>query len=163
LIRNGEIRLVGIEGEALGVVSSEEGLKQAQEAGLDLVEIAPQASPPVCRIMDFGKFLYEQTKKEKEAKKKQRNIDLKEIKVRSKIDVHDYETKLRNAVRFLSRGDKVKVSMMFRGREMAHTDIGLTLVKRLVADLEEHGVVERNTGLEGNSITVVIAPHKAKS
>ncbi|MBI4550207.1 MAG: translation initiation factor IF-3, partial [Candidatus Omnitrophica bacterium] len=145
-------------GDQLGVVPVEEGIRRAEEAGLDLVEVAPEATPPVCRVMDFGKYIYSLDKKEKEAKKKQKVFDVKEIKIGLKIDEHDYQTKLRNAVRFLTRGDKVKFTMIFRGREMAHVDLGQRVIARLVLDLEEYGEVEKNMGLEGNAMVLLFAP-----
>ncbi len=161
-IRVREIRLVGPNGEQVGIVSAEEGLRKAEEAGLDLVEVAPEAVPPVCRIMDFGKYIYGLEKKEKEAKKKQKVFDVKEIKISLKIEAHDYQTKLRNAIRFLNRGDKVKFTMIFRGREMAHVDLGRKVIARLVVDLEEVGVIEKNMGLEGNVMTLLFGPKKQK-
>lgn len=152
--------MIGPNGDQYGVVTSEEGLRRAEEAGLDLVEVAPEANPPVCRIMDFGKYLYSLEKKEKEAKKKQKVFDVKEIKISLKIGEHDYQTKLRNAIRFLTRGDKVKFTMIFRGREMAHVDLGRKMIARLIADLEEYGSVEKNLGLEGNVIVVLFGPKK---
>lgn len=161
-IRAREIRLIGVNGEQVGIVPVAEGLKRAQEAESDLVEVASQANPPVCRIMDYGKYLYMLTKKEKEAKKKQKVFEVKEIKISSKIEQHDYETKLRNAIRFLSRGDKVKFTMFFRGRELAHVDLGQRVIRRMIADLEEYGQVERNTGLEGSLIIVLVTPKPTK-
>ncbi len=152
--------MIGANGDQFGVVPTEEGIRKAEEAGLDLVEVAPEASPPVCRIMDFGKYVYSLEKKEREAKKKQKVFDVKEIKISSKIGTHDYQTKLRNAIRFLSRGDKVKFTMMFRGREMAHVDLGQRVISRLTADLEEYGLVEKNAGLEGNTIIILLGPKK---
>ena len=161
-IRVREIRLIGPNGDPCGVVPTEEGLRRAEEAGLDLVEVAPEANPPVCRVMDFGKYVYMLEKKEKEAKKKQKVFDVKEIKISSKIEEHDYQTKLRNAIRFLMRGDKVKFTMMFRGREMAHVNLGQKIIQRLVVDLDEYSQVEKNTGLEGNTIIVLLGPRKKK-
>ena len=161
-IRVREIRLVGPNGEQVGIVTAEEGLRKAEEAGLDLVEVAPEAVPPVCRIMDFGKYLYSLEKKEKEAKKKQKVFDVKEIKISLKIEEHDYQTKLRNAIRFLNRGDKVKFTMIFRGREMAHVDLGRKVIARMLTDLDEFGLIEKNAGLEGNVLTLLCAPKKQK-
>lgn len=141
----------------------EEGLRRAREAGLDLVEVAPDAKPPVCRVMNFGKYLYGLNKKEKEAKKKQKVIEVKEIKLTSKIGEHDYQTKLRSAIRFLSRGDKVKVRMFFRGREVTHADLGVKIIERFLTDLEDYGMVEKRTGLLGNNFLVLIAPKPTKS
>lgn len=162
-IRAREVRVIGINGEQLGVLQVADGVRRAQEAGSDLVEVAPLANPPVCRIMDYGKYLYSLAKKEKEARKKQKTFDVKEVKISSKIEQHDYETKLRNAIRFLSRGDKVKCTMFFRGREIAHADLGAKVIQRFVSDLDEYGLVERNTGLEGSMITVLFAPKPAKA
>lgn len=161
-IRAREIRVIGINGEQLGVLPVADAIRKAQEAGSDLVEVAPQAEPPVCRIMDYGKYLYALAKKEKEARKKQKVFDVKEIKISSKIEQHDYDTKLRNAVRFLSRGDKVKFTMFFRGREMAHVDLGQRVIQRVITDLDEYGMVERNHGLEGSMITILFAPKTSK-
>lgn len=162
-IRAKEVRLVDAEGNQVGVVSVPEALRLAQEAELDLVEVAPEANPPVCRIINFGKFKYSLEKKEKEGKKKNKGSDIKEVKIGVKIGQHDYDTKLRNAVRFLSRGDKVKVTMWFRGREAAHAELGKEVIYRFVKDLEEHGTVERDTGLDGKNIMVMVAPKPAKS
>lgn len=158
-----EVRLIGPEGEQIGVVPVEVGLRKAEESGLDLVEVAPEANPPVCRVMNFGKYLYMLAKKEKEAKKKQKVFEVKEIKMGFKIEQHDYQTKLRNAIRFLSRGDKVKFTMLFRGRELAHVDLGQRIISRVVADLEEYGQVERNAGLDGNVIVLLVGPKPQKA
>ncbi len=160
-IRVREIRLIGPNGEQFGVVPTEEGIRKAEEVSLDLVEVAPEANPPVCRVMDFGKYVYILEKKEKEAKKKQKIFAVKEIKISLKIEEHDYQTKLRNAIRFLSRGDKVKFTMIFRGREMAHVDLGRKVIARLIADLEEYGQVEKNMGLEGNAMVLLFGPKKS--
>ncbi|MBY0293836.1 translation initiation factor IF-3 [Patescibacteria group bacterium] len=155
-----EIRLVGPEGEQLGIVSLREAFEKAEELELDIVEIAPGAQPPVCRIMDYGKFKYQESKKKHEAKLKQKQIQVKEVKFRPATDEGDYQVKLRNLVRFLSDGDKAKVSLRFRGREMAHQDIGLALLKRVEADLVEYGSVEQFPKLEGRQMIMVIAPKK---
>lgn len=157
-IQGDKIRLIDKDGGQAGVVTPAEALERAKVDELDLVEIAPQASPPVCRIMDFGKFIYSIAKKEKEAKKKTKVFEVKEIKLSSKIEKHDYETKLRNAVRFLTRGDKVKFRMMFRGRERAHAELGIRLINRVIDDLLHVAIIERNTGLEGNQIIVLMGP-----
>ena len=159
-IRANEIRLIGAEGENLGVVSPAEGLNLAEEAGLDLVEISPNAKPPVCKIMDFGKFKYEQQKKESEARKKQKIIDVKEVKFRPNTDTHDYDVKMRNVVKFLTNGDKVKVTLRFRGREMAHQDLGRRLLERVAADTEEIGKVEAIPKMEGRQMVMMINPLK---
>jgi translation initiation factor IF-3 len=132
----------------------------AEEAGLDLVEISPNASPPVCKIMDFGKFKYEQQKKESEARKKQKTIDVKEVKFRPNTDTHDYDVKMRSVMRFLEEGDKVKVTLRFRGREMAHAELGRNLLERVASDVEEHGKVEAIPRLEGRQMVMMINPLK---
>jgi len=157
-IRAKEIRLIGENGEQIGVLPVSEGLRLAKEQNLDLVEVAPKASPPVCRIMDFSKYKYEQEKKERLARKKQKIVHIKEIKLKPNIEEHDYQTKLRHLRRFLERGDKTKVTLMFRGREMAHVDIGKALMERLVKDLSDIAVVEKHPELEGRFIVMVMAP-----
>jgi translation initiation factor IF-3 len=151
---------VGADGQQIGVVSTQDALRQAQELDLDLVEVAPQAEPPVCRIMDYGKFKYERDVKQKEARRKQSRTGLKEIKFRPKIDRHDYDTKKGHVDRFLRAGNKVKVTIMFRGREMAHTDLGRKILDRLVDDLGEMIVVEMMPKQEGRNMIMVIAPNK---
>ncbi|AXK38015.1 translation initiation factor IF-3 [Crenobacter cavernae] len=155
-----EIRLVGVEGEQLGIVSLREAMALAEEKDIDLVEISPTAQPPVCKLMDYGKFKYEQSKKRHEAKQKQKQIQIKEVKFRPGTDDGDYGVKLRNLIRFLTDGDKAKVTLRFRGREMAHQDIGLKLLKRVEADLAEVGVVEQFPRLEGRQMVMMIAPKK---
>jgi translation initiation factor IF-3 len=152
--------LVGPDGQQIGIVSSSEALRQAQELDLDLVEVAPQANPPVCRIMDYGKYKYERAVRQKEARKKQTRVEVKEIKFRPKIDRHDYETKKGHVIRFLSAGARVKVTIMFRGREMAHTELGTKILDRLVQDLEGLANVEVMPKLDGRNMTMVIAPTK---
>jgi translation initiation factor IF-3 len=159
-IRAPEIRLIGAEGENIGVVSPQRGLALAEEAGLDLVEISPNANPPVCKIMDYGRFKYEQQKRESEARKKQKTIDIKEVKFRPNTDKHDYEVKMRNVRRFLENGDKVKVTMRFRGREMAHQQLGRDLLERVASDIEEIGKVESMPKMEGRQMIMMIAPVK---
>ncbi|HOW88351.1 MAG TPA: translation initiation factor IF-3 [Candidatus Omnitrophota bacterium] len=164
-IRSPQIRLIGAAGEQFGIVTPQEGLARAQEAGLDLVEVAAATTPPVCRIMDLGKYLYTLGKKEKESRKKQKTIDIKEVKMTTKIDDHDYQTKLRNARRFIERGDKVKLVVFFRGREIVYVDKGRKLVDRFVQDLSDVAMIERNDGLEGKAILLYltrIAPVKKK-
>lgn len=136
---------------------------KAREVGLDLVEVSPNADPPVCRILDYGKYIYDLNKKEKESKKKQHVMDVKEVKLGPHIDDHDFQTKLRQAEKFLLRGDKLKLSMYFRGREMAHVDRGKTVLSRFILDLEDYGEVEKNAGLEGNTITIFMMPKKGGS
>lgn len=157
-----EIRLIGAEGEQLGVVSLREALFKAEEADLDLVEIAPTASPPVCRVMDYGKYKYQEQKKQHEAKLKQKQIQVKEVKLRPGTDENDYQIKLRNMTRFLEEGDKVKVTLRFRGREMAHQEFGVAQLKRIEADLVELGIVEQFPKLEGRQMVMVLSPKKKK-
>ncbi len=151
---------MGADGSQIGVVATQEALRQARELDLDLVEVAPQAAPPVCRIMDYGKFKYERDIRQKEARKKQARVELKEIKFRPKIDPHDYATKKGHVERFLRAGSKVKVTIMFRGREMAHTDLGRRILDRLVTDLGETTVVEMMPKQEGRNMIMVISPNK---
>ncbi|MDQ7080303.1 MAG: translation initiation factor IF-3 [Paracoccaceae bacterium] len=157
-IRASEIRLIGPEGENIGLSTPEHGMRLAEEFGLDLVEISPNANPPVCKVMDYGKFKYEQQKRESEARKKQKTIEVKEVKFRPNTDTHDYNVKLRNVIRFLENGDKVKVTMRFRGREMAHQNLGLEMLKRVAADVEELGKVENMPKMEGRQMIMVIGP-----
>ena len=152
--------MIGEEGEQVGVVAIRRALDMAEEAGVDLVEIAPLAEPPVCRIMDFGKFKYAESKKAHEAKLKQKQIQVKEIKFRPGTDEGDYQIKLRNLIKFLQEGDKTKVTLRFRGREMAHQEFGIRLLERVKADLDEHGTVEQFPKMEGRQLIMVIAPHK---
>ena len=157
-----QVRLIGEDGEQLGIVSLREAILKAEDAELDLVEIAPQAQPPVCKIMDYGKFKYQEQKKQHEAKLKQKQIQVKEIKFRPRTDEADYQVKLRNLMRFLSEGDKTKVTLRFRGREMAHQEFGVQLLKRIEEDLAEHGTVEQFPKLEGRQMVMVLAPKKKK-
>ena len=150
------MRVVGEEGEQLGVLATVDALKRAEEAGLDLVEVASTAVPPVCRIMDYSKFKYEQEKREKEAKKKQKVIHIKEIRLGPKIGEHDYQFKLRNLEDFLKRGDKVKVTMMFKGREMAHMDLGRKILDRLAHEISSVGEIEESPRLEGRFLSMTI-------
>jgi len=158
LITVTSVRLVDAEGEMRGVVSIEDALDHAAQAGLDLVEVSPNADPPVCKILDYGKFKYEAQKKKNEAKKKQRVIEVKEIKLRPNIDEHDYQVKMRNVNKFLNEGDKVKVTLRFRGREMAHQDLGVAVLNRVKGDTEEIAKVEAFPRLEGRQMVMVIAP-----
>lgn len=151
------MRLVDQNGEMMGVVNTRDALRSAEDAGLDLVEISPNADPPVCKILDYGKYKYEQQKKAAEARKNQKIIDVKEIQIRPMIEEHDYQVKLRAAQRFLKDGDKVKVILKFRGREMAHTQLGMDLVKRLIADIGEAGKIDSEPKLEGKQILLVIS------
>ncbi len=159
-INASEIRLVGVDGEPIGVVSLSTAMQMAEDAELDLVEIAPTAKPPVCRIMDFGKFKYSESKKRHDAKLKQKQIQVKEVKFRPGTDEGDYQIKLRNLIRFLTEGDKTKITLRFRGREMAHQEFGIKLLERVKADLVEHGVVEQFPKLEGRQMIMVLAPKK---
>jgi translation initiation factor IF-3 len=152
--------LIGVEGEQIGVVSLAAANKMAEEAGVDLVEIAPTAKPPVCRLMDYGKFKYAEAKKKHEAKLKQRQIQVKEIKFRPGTDEGDYQIKLRNLIRFLEEGDKAKVTLRFRGREMAHQEFGVKLLERVRTDLDPYGVVEQFPKLEGRQMIMVLSPKK---
>ncbi|KRS16316.1 translation initiation factor IF-3 [Roseovarius indicus] len=157
-IRAPEIRLIGPEGENIGVVTPEKAMDLAYEAELDLVEISPNATPPVCKIMDYGKYKYEQQKRESEARKKQKVIEVKEVKFRPNTDTHDYDVKMRNVMRFLESGDKVKVTLRFRGREMAHQDLGRELLHRVAGDVEGVGKVENMPKMEGRQMIMIIAP-----
>lgn len=154
------MRLIDPEGQQIGIVSLKEAQEKAQEAELDLVEIVPHAKPPVCRIMDYGKFLFEQNKKRHAAKKKQKQIQIKEVKFRPGTDEGDYQVKLRSLIRFLEEGDKTKITLRFRGRELAHQDLGHKLLKRIEADLVEYGIVEQFPKMEGRQMVMVIAPKK---
>jgi translation initiation factor IF-3 len=157
-IRAPEIRLIGADGENVGVVTPQRALMMAEEAGLDLVEISPTAVPPVCKIMDFGKFKYETQKREAETRKKQKIIEIKEIKFRPGTDTHDYDVKMRSVSRFLEEGDKVKVTLRFRGREMAHQELGLELLNRVAADVQGVAKIEQVPKLEGRQMVMMIAP-----
>jgi translation initiation factor IF-3 len=154
------VRLVGADGEQVGVVPIEEAQRIAEEASLDLVEISPQAEPPVCKEMDYGKFRFEEQKKRQASRKKQKQIQVKEIKFRPGTDIGDYNVKLRNLTKFLTEGDKVKVTLRFRGREMAHQELGRDLLKRVENDLQELGTVEQFPKMEGRQMVMVLAPKK---
>ncbi|HET7774745.1 MAG TPA: translation initiation factor IF-3 [Azospira sp.] len=155
-----EVRLIGEEGEQIGVVTIRAALQMAEEAGVDLVEIAPLAKPPVCRVMDYGKFKYHEAKKQHEAKLKQKQVQVKEIKLRPGTDENDYQIKLRNMTRFLEDEDKVKVTLRFRGREMAHQEIGMRQLERIKADLLELAQVEQMPKMEGRQMVMMLAPKK---
>jgi len=157
-IRAREVRLVGAAGEQIGITPFREALQMAYDANLDLVNVAPQAKPPVCRIMDYGKFRYEQQKKEKEARKNQKIVDVKEVWFRANIEEHDFNTKLRNVLKFLRDGDKVKCSVRFRGREITHADIGKKVLERVLKEANELCIVERTPKLEGRSMIMILAP-----
>ncbi|MGF1446455.1 MAG: translation initiation factor IF-3 [Pikeienuella sp.] len=160
MIRAPQIRLIDHNGDNVGVIHPAEALEMAEQVGLDLVEISPSATPPVCKIMDFGKFKYEQQKKAAEAKKKQKVTEIKEVKFRPNIDTHDYDVKMRSVSKFLGEGDKVKVTLRFRGREMAHQELGRDLLQRVAGDIEEMGKIESMPKMEGRQMTMVIAPAK---
>ncbi|HOE69037.1 MAG TPA: translation initiation factor IF-3 [Candidatus Omnitrophota bacterium] len=155
-IRSPQVRLIGAAGEQIGITTVQDALRKAQEVNLDLVEVSATSVPPVCRIMDLGKYLYALEKKEKESRKKQKVIDVKEIKMTTKIEDHDYQTKLRNARKFIERGDKVKLTVFFRGREIVYVDKGNQLIARFVQDLSDIAMIERNVGLEGKMIQVYL-------
>jgi translation initiation factor IF-3 len=157
-----EIRLQGVEGEQLGIVSIRAALQMAEEAGVDLVEIAPTAKPPVCRMMDYGKFKYQESKRAHEAKLKQKQVQVKEVKLRPGTDENDYQIKLRNMTRFLEEGDKVKVTLRFRGREMAHQEFGMRQLERIKADVDAIGQVEQMPKMEGRQMIMIVAPSKKK-
>jgi len=159
-IRVPQVRLIGPEGNQLGVVPIEKALDMANQYTLDLVEVAPQASPPVCRIMDFAKFKYDQGKKEREAKKHQRQSRLKEIRLHPNIDEHDYQVKLKQAVNFLKKKDRVKIDLFFRGRQMEHMDLGRKVVDRFIIDTQNDAAVEKEPALEGRIISLLLAPKK---
>ncbi len=155
-----KVRLIGADGQQVGVVSLQEARQTAEAATLDLVEISPNASPPVCRIMDYGKYQYEESKRRHAAKRKQKQIQIKEVKFRPGTDVGDYQVKLRNLIRFLENGDKAKITLRFRGREMAHQELGVQLLKRVEEDLSGVGVVEQRPRLEGRQMVMVINPKR---
>ncbi|MTJ04417.1 MAG: translation initiation factor IF-3 [Sediminimonas qiaohouensis] len=157
-IRAPEIRLIGADGENVGVVTPERAMEMAEDAALDLVEISPNATPPVCKIMDYGKFKYEQQKRESEARKKQKTIDIKEVKFRPNTDTHDYEVKMKNVFKFLEAGDKVKITLRFRGREMAHQNLGRELLERVAEDTKDVGKVENFPKMEGRQMIMLIGP-----
>lgn len=149
-----------MEGEPLGIVSAREALQMAEEAAVDLVEIAPTATPPVCRLMDFGKFKYQEAKRAAEARKKQKIVEVKEIKFRPGTDENDYQIKMRNVIKFLGEGDKAKITLRFRGREMAHQEIGMRVLERIRTELDQQAVVEQFPKMEGRQLVMVLAPSK---
>lgn len=157
-IRAPKVRLIGVDGSQLGIYGNADAQRIAEDQNLDLVEIAPNAEPPVCRIMDYGKFKYDQAVKAKKARKKQTKIEVKEMKFRPKIDVGDYETKKGHVLRFLNKGNKVKITIMFRGREMAHPEQGLSILERLADDLKDLAVVESQPKMEGRNMHMLVAP-----
>jgi translation initiation factor IF-3 len=158
-----EVRLVGPNGETVGIVRIDDALRLAQESDLDLVEVAPTARPPVCKLMDYGKFKYENAQKAREARRNQTNVIIKEMKLRPKIDAHDYETKKGHVVRFLRAGDKVKITIMFRGREQHRPELGYRLLQRLAEDVSELGFVESSPKQDGRNMVMVLGPHKKKA
>lgn len=153
-----EVRVIDSEGEQLGIMAIADAIAAAEEVGLDLVEVSPTAKPPVCKILDYGKFKYEQQKKKNEAKKKQKTIELKEIKFRPNIDQHDYDVKMKSMHKFIDEGDKVKVTLRFRGRELAHQELGLEVLNRVKEDMAEKAKVEQNPNMEGRQMVMVLAP-----
>lgn len=157
-IRAKEIRLLGVENEQLGIISLRDALRMSQEQNLDLVEIAPTAKPPVCRIMDYGKYKYEQAKRDKEVRKKQKVIIVKEVKLRPGIEDHDFSVKLKNAQRFLEDGDKVKVTIMFRGRELSHAELGRQVLVKLAKECSSLANIEREPKLEGKNMIMILTP-----
>ena len=159
-IRAREVRVIDDEGRQIGILPPYEALKLAREKNLDLVEVSPTAQPPVCRIMDYGKYLYQQEKKEREAKKHQKTITVKEVKFRINVDDHDYETKKNHVLRFLEEGDKVKATIFFRGREMTRTGLGREILERLIKDVEQKGMVEFRPRQEGNTLHAILAPKR---
>ena len=161
-IRAREVRVVADDGEQLGIMSGRDALNLALERHMDLVEIAPNAKPPVCRIMDYGKYRYEQQKRDKEARKKQKSFDIKEVKLRPGIEDHDFDVKFKNAVRFLEDGDKVKITIMFRGRELSHPELGEVLLIKMAKQLEDLAIIERAAKLEGKNMIMIVSPKVSK-
>ena len=157
-----EVRVIDADGEQVGVLKTDKALEMAQEAGLDLVEVSPNANPPVCRVMDYGKYKFEANKQQQKAKKKQKQIQVKEIKFRPRTEEGDYQTKVRKLREFLEKGDKAKVTLRYRGREFAHQELGLDLLKRVAADLEEFSTVEQMPKMEGRQMVMMLSPKKAK-
>ncbi|MDD2433126.1 MAG: translation initiation factor IF-3 [Clostridia bacterium] len=157
-IRCREVRLVSEKGEQLGIMSPKEAVQIALNRGLDLVEVAPNSKPPVCKIMDIGKYKYEQSKREREARKKQRVINVKEVKLRPNIEKHDFQVKTKHAIRFLQSGDKVKVTIMFRGREVSHPELGRELLEKVVDMVSDYAIVEKHPKLEGRNMTMFLSP-----
>lgn len=157
-IRAPQVRLIGPEGEQLGIVSLQKALAMTEQYELDLVEVAPNAAPPVCKILDFSKFKYEEEKKERQSKKRQHQVHLKEIRVKPNIEEHDYQVKLKHLITFLQKKDKVKVGMFFRGREMSHQELGRRILDRFIAESTQHGAVEKPPILEGRTISMIIGP-----
>ena len=161
-IRAREVRVNTVDGEQLGIMPLARALELAAQHHLDLVEIAPKAKPPVCRIMDYGKYQYEQQKLEKEARKRQKTVDVKEVKLRIRIEEHDFDVKTKNAIRFLEGGDKVKATIMFRGRELTHPELGEELLNKMAVKLQDIAVIERKPKLEGRNMVMIVAPKSSK-
>lgn len=161
-IRAREVRLIDVDGTQVGVVPLKEALQRAQDANLDLVSVAPNAKPPVCRIMDYGKYKFEQQKREREARKKQKVINIKEVRFTPNIEEHDYYTKMRNVQKFLSKGDKVKCTIRFRGRQITHAELGRDLLDRLAQDVANVGVIEKKPSMDGRSMIMFLAPKNEK-
>lgn len=159
-IKSHEVRLIDAQGQQLGVVSIYDAKKISKEAGLDLVEVSPEAKPPVCRIMDYGKFKFQMSKRKAAARKKQKQIQIKEVKLRPATEEADYQVKLRNIIRFLENGDKAKVTMRFRGREMSHPELGLSFLEKMINQLADYALVEQQPKFEGRQIVMVLAPKK---
>ena len=159
-IRSHEVRLIGAEGEQLGVVSIDEAKKISEESGYDLVEVSPEAKPPVCRIMDYGKYKFQMSKRKAAAKKKQKQVQIKEIKIRPGTEEADYQVKLRNIMKFLENGDKAKVTVRFRGREMSHPELGMQLLERMIKELADYAIMEQHAKFEGRQIVMVLGPKK---
>ncbi|MGB9679964.1 MAG: translation initiation factor IF-3 [Thermoanaerobacteraceae bacterium] len=157
-IRDKEVRVIGQDGEQLGIMSAKDAYKLALEQHVDLVKIAPQANPPVCKLMDFGKYRYEQSKKEKEAKKKQKIINIKEVRMTPSIEEHDFAVKVKNAIKFLKDGDKVKVTIRFRGREASHTSIAEEVLNKFALQVEDYGIVEKVPNMEGRNLMMILTP-----
>lgn len=162
-IRDREVRVISADGEQLGIMSSRDALRIAEEKNLDLVKVAPQAKPPVCKIMDYGKYKFEQTKREKEARKNQHTVELKEVRLSLKIDKHDFDTKVNNAIKFLKAGNKVKVSIRFRGRQITHSEIGLKVMTNFAERCAEVSSVERRPTMDGRHMIMILAPKAAKA
>ncbi len=162
MIRVPQVRVIDADGNQMGVLATKDALAAAENVGLDLVEVAPTANPPVCRIMDYGKYKYQMSKKAKEAKKKQTVISLKEMKLRGKTEEHDFQFKLRNIKKFLEEGDKVKITIIFKGREITHTDLGMGMLKRVAEELKDVATIEAQPKLEGRSMSMVVAPAPQK-
>jgi translation initiation factor IF-3 len=162
-IRIREVRLIDDEGNQIGIIPTREALEMAREKGLDLVEVAPNAVPPVCRLMDYGRFRYEQSRKERESRKNQHVIKLKEVRVEPKIGDHDRETKGRQAIKFLEGGDKVKLTVLFRGRSITHPELGKELLDELAEQIRDHGIIEQTPRMEGRTMTMIVAPTRQKA